>query len=383
VAFKERFILERAVFKSDRYLDVDAVRGMLIVIMALDHANYFVAQQHSLGEYWGGPYPTYSGSIAFLTRLITHLAAPGFFLLMGVGMILFAKSRQRRGWNRWSVVRHFWVRGAILIIIQLLIVNRAWELSPGGWGMQYYIGVLFALGGTMILASMLLWLDSRLLIAITLLLFVGTELTHPDPNQWNLINQTPITLLFVYPGGDQALWSNYPIVPWLELVTFGLVFGSWLADDSDRAYRRGLILGGVFLLLFVLIRYLDGFGNIRPRAGASWIDFFNLVKYPPSMVFTFLTTGINLVLLWLFCRISMGKAAILEPLAIFGRTPLFFYLLHLFLYAALGRLLAPNGSSILKMYPTWVLGLIILFPLCIGYANVRQRRSLTHILRYL
>jgi len=249
--------------------------------------------------------------------------------------------------------------------------------------MQYYIGVLFALGGTMILASMLLWLDSRLLIAITLLLFVGTELTNPDPNQWNLINQTPITLLFVYPGGDQALWSNYPILPWLELVTSGLVFGSWLADDSDRAYRRGLILGGVFLLLFVLIRYLDGFGNIRPRAGASWIDFFNLVKYPPSMAFTFLTTGINLVLLWLFSRISMGKAGILEPLAIFGRTPLFFYLLHLFLYAALGRLLAPNGSSILKMYPTWVLGLIILFPLCIGYANVRQRRPLTHILRYL
>ncbi len=376
-------VLGRAVFKSDRYLAVDAVRGLLIVIMALDHANYFVAQQHSSGEYWGGPYPTYSGSIAFLTRLITHLAAPGFFLLMGVGMILFAKSRQGRGWNRWSLVRHFWVRGAILIILQLLIVNRAWELSPGGWGVQYYIGVLFALGGTMILASLLLWLDSRVLIAITILLFVGTELTHPDQNLWNLINQSPITLLFVYPGGDQALWSNYPILPWLELVTFGLVFGSWLADDSGQAYRRGLVLGGVFLFLFVFIRYWDGFGNIRPRAGASWIDFLNLVKYPPSMVFTFLTTGINLVLLWLFSRISMGKAAILEPLAIFGRSPLFFYLLHLFLYAALGRLLAPNGSPILKMYPIWVLGLIILFPLCIGYANVRQRRSLTHILRYL
>jgi uncharacterized membrane protein len=235
----------------------------------------------------------------------------------------------------------------------------------------------------MILASMLLWLDPRVLIAITLLLFVGTELIHPDPIQWNLITSTPANLMLVYPGGDQVLWSNYPILPWLELVTFGLVFGYWLANDPDGAYRRGLILGGAFLLLFLLLRYLDGFGNIRPRAGATWIDFFNLVKYPPSMTFTLFTTGANLIALWLFYRAARARVVLLQPLALFGRTPLFFYLLHLFLYAFLGRLFSPGGSSILAMIPVWLLGLVILFPLCIWYAHVRQRRPLSLFLRYL
>jgi uncharacterized membrane protein len=189
--------------------------------------------------------------------------------------------------------------------------------------------------------------------------------------------------MFVYPGGDQVLWSNYPILPWLELVTFGLVFGYWLADNPARAYRRGVILGIIFLLLFLAIRYLDGFGNIRPREGATWIDFFNLVKYPPSMAFTFLTTGVNLIALWLFYRVARGTAALLQPLALFGRTPLFFYLLHLFLYAFLGRLFAPGGSSIPAMIPVWLLGLVILFPLCIWYAHVRQHRPLNLFLRYL
>ena len=371
------------VFETKRHLAVDALRGLLIVVMALDHANYFVAQQHSSGEYWGGPFPFYGESLSFLTRLVTHMAAPGFFMLMGVGMFLFARSRERKGWSRWAVIRHFWVRGILLIVLQLLVVNRAWELSPGGWGPQFYFGVLFALGGTMILASMLLWLDARILITITLLLFVGTELIHPDPNQWNLIASTPINLIFVYPGGDQTLWSNYPIMPWLEVVTFGLVFGNWLANDPDRAYWRGLILGGIFLFLFLLLRYLDGFGNIRPRAGATWIDFFNLVKYPPSMAFTLLTTGVNLIALWLFYRVARGTAALLQPLALFGRTPLFFYMLHLFLYAFLGRLFAPGGSSILAMIPDWLLGLVILFPMCIWYAKVRQHRPLGLLLRYL
>ena len=371
------------VFETKRHLAVDALRGLLIVVMALDHANYFVAQQHSSGEYWGGPFPFYGESLPFLTRLVTHLAAPGFFMLMGVGMFLFARSRQRKGWSRWAVIRHFWFRGAILITLQLLVVNRAWELSPGGWGPQFYFGVLFALGGTMILASMLLWLDPRVLITITLLLFVGTELIHPDPNQWNLITSTPINLMFVYPGGDQILWSNYPILPWLELVTFGLVFGNWLADNPNRAYRRGLILGAVFLFLFLLLRYLDGFGNIRPRGGVTWIDFFNLVKYPPSMTFTFFTTGANLIALWLFYLVARARAALLQPLALFGRTPLFFYVLHLFLYAVLGRLFAPGGSSILAMIPFWLLGLIILIPLCTWYSQVRQRRPLSLFLRYL
>ena len=112
--------------KPSRLLAVDALRGMIIVFMALDHANYFVAQKHPTSEIWDGMYPVYYDTLTFLARLVTHFAAPGFFLLMGVGMFLFARSRSQRGWSRWAIIRHFLVRGVLLIALQLLIVNRAW-----------------------------------------------------------------------------------------------------------------------------------------------------------------------------------------------------------------------------------------------------------------
>lgn len=367
--------------KSNRLLAVDALRGLIIVVMALDHANHFVAQKHPTGEQWGGPFPIYRDSFSFLTRFITHLAAPGFFFLMGVGMLLFAKSRRRQGWSRWAVIRHFVLRGLLLILLQFILVNRAWELSPGGWILGNYVGVLFALGGTMILASFLLWLQPRYLLAITVVLFLGTELMHPAPGIWSSVNPSLIDLLFIFSGGDLSLWSNYPILPWLELVTFGLVFGYWLDEDSKQAFNRGLWLGIVFLFAFALLRLLDSFGNIRPRAGDSWIDFLNVVKYPPSMVFTLLMTGMNLIILWLFSKLAKARSIILEPLAVFGRAPLFFYVLHLFLYAALGYLFAPRGTSIIAMYPYWLLGLILLYPLCLWYGRVKQRKALTSLWR--
>ena len=82
---------------QNRLLPVDALRGLIIVFMALDHANYFIAQQHSSGEHWGGVLPAYTDGLAFLTRFITHLSAPGFFFLMGVGMVLFAQKRSQTG----------------------------------------------------------------------------------------------------------------------------------------------------------------------------------------------------------------------------------------------------------------------------------------------
>jgi uncharacterized membrane protein len=141
---------EGLIQKATRLLPVDALRGLIILFMALDHANHFIAHKHSSGEYWTGGFPIYTDALAFLTRLVTHLSAPGFFFLMGVGMVLFARSRRERGWSTVEILKHFWIRGALLVALQLLIVNRAWEMSPGGWGINIYIGVLVALGGTMI-----------------------------------------------------------------------------------------------------------------------------------------------------------------------------------------------------------------------------------------
>jgi uncharacterized membrane protein len=369
-------------YKTSRLLPLDALRGLIMVLMALDHANHFIAQQHSPGEYWGGGFPIYHDAFPFLTRLVTHLCAPGFFFLMGVGMVLFAHSRRKHGWSEWAIIRHLLIRGGLLIALQLLVVNRAWELSAGGWGLELYIGVLFALGGTMILGSLLLWLKPEVLLALTIVFVLGAELLTPDPSLWNQVFQ-PLNRLLLVPGGNLALWVNYPVLPWLELVTFGMVFGHWLVDDPQKAFEWALKLGAAFILAFLVLRYFDGFGNIRPRAGNTWFDFLNPVKYPPSITFNLLTMGVNLITMGLFARASAGLKRFFQPLIVFGRTPLFFYLTHLFLYAGLGLWLTPHGTSIPKMYPHWLLGLLILYPLCLWYGQLKHRQPANSILRFI
>jgi uncharacterized membrane protein len=369
-----------------RLFAVDALRGLIIIFMAIDHANLFVAHKHSPGEYWGTGFPVYYDSLAFLTRFITHLAAPGFFFLMGVGMFLFADYRQTRGWGKWPVIRHFLIRGIVLIAIQELIVNRAWELASDGWS-SIYIGVLFALGGTMIIGSFLLWLKPVYLLVLSVVLFIGTEFLVPAPELWgtfqysNLIDY--LNPILIFPSGNQNLWSNYPILPWLELVVFGILFGHWLVRDQKQAYNGALKIGLGFLLAFLAIRSLNGFGNILPRMGNTWIDFFNLVKYPPSITFTLLTMGLNLILLGLFAKANEKVQLFFYPLVVYGQAPLFFYIVHLFLYAGLGMWLAPEGTSIAAMYPYWLLGLLILLPVCYLYGKLRNRPQANAVLRFL
>ena len=368
-----------------RLFAVDALRGLIIVFMALDHANMFIAHKHSPGEYWGSGFPIYYDLLAFLTRFVTHFSAPGFFFLMGVSMLLFADARQKRGWGKWAVISHFLIRGVILIAIQVLLVNQAWELSGDGWP-TIYIGVLFALGSAMIISSLLLWLKPIYLLLLAAALFIGTEFLVPAPELWGTFQFTNpndyIKAIWIFPSGNATLWSNYPILPWLELVVFGILFGKWILKDQKQAYSGAFKIGLGFLLAFVVIRYLDGFGNILPRMGNTWIDFLNLVKYPPSITFSLLTMGINLVVLGLFSTANEKVQIFFSPLVVYGRAPLFFYVIHLFLYAGLGLWLAPEGTSLLAMYPYWLLGLLLLFPVCFLYGRLKQRPQVNRVLRY-
>jgi len=365
---------------ANRLFALDALRGLIIILMALDHANHFVAQQHSSGEYWSGTLPSYDNGWAFLVRLVTHLAAPGFFFLMGAGMTLFTLSSQRQDWSKWAFLRHFWLRGLILIVLQLMLVNRAWEWSPDSWQVDIYIGVLFALGATMIVGSLLLWLPTKWLLGLSALVVAGTAVFFPSTTP--LYQSRPIlNALLLIPAGDQSIWVNYPIIPWLGLVTFGMAYGHWLRRDSKQAFRRAWQIGLAFLLVFFILRLFNGFGNLQHITNDDWIAFFNVVKYPPSLTFILLTMGINLCLLATFSHVGTRGEKYFQPLLVFGRVPLFFYIIHLFLYAALGNWLTPDGTSLLIMVGYWLLGLLILYPLCLGYGRFKQGRSPNSIWR--
>jgi uncharacterized membrane protein len=367
---------------QSRIVALDALRGLLMVLMALDHTSYFVAKAHSPGEYWGGPFPSYDRALPFLVRLVTHPAAPGFAFLMGASMVLFAASRRRSGWSSLSIAKHFLIRGALLIALQFLVVNVAWRLVSPSASAAPYAGVLFALGSGMIVAAPLVRLRPVCLLALGIALATAVVASTPDSSQWSQPQPQVVRLLLV-PGGDDTLWVNYPVLPWLGLTLAGMAFGGWLRDDRARASSWTLPVGLACLAAFGAVRIVNGFGNLRAWDGGSWIDFLNVVKYPPSIAFALLAMGANLVALGALFRAPGVMRWILHPLIVFGRTPLLFYVTHLFLYAGLGWALAPRGTSIPAMLPVWLLGLAILYPLCRLFGRIKASSPPKSVLRYV
>jgi uncharacterized membrane protein len=374
--------------KSSRMLPLDSLRGFIIVLMALDHANSFIAHGKLEMEQWADQFPTYGGdALIFLTRFVTHLAAPGFFFLMGASMVLFSTSRRERGWSNWRITYHFVIRGVLLILLQLLVENPAWQIGQPPSPTALF-GVLYGLGVAMIVGALLVRLPAKWLAGLGALLIVATELLLPDAGS-GMIEYAPALRLWLLPGYAPVpgltpdIFVAYSAMTWLGVAALGMAYGRWLKADREQAYRGAFWLGVAALLLFIPIRLLDGFGNIRPVQEDGWIGFLNVVKYPPSITFLLLTLGGDLLLLSLFAQAAERTTVGLQQLAVFGRVPLFFYLIHLYLYGYIGQWIDPDGIGIPRMFPYWLLGLVILFPVCWLYGRFKHNRSPHSLWRFL
>lgn len=377
---------------GQRWLALDALRGLIMVLMAIDHAAYFVAQRHP-AEYWGVPLPQYDSALAFLTRFVTHVCAPGFFFLLGTGMILFAQSRRSLGWSEGKIARFFAVRGGLLILLQLNIENPAWLLGPsdlalgpgGGGEIWLHFGVLYALGAAMIVGIALLRLATAGLIAVSVSALLLTQFLIPSPDHV-AVQYAPLLRLLLIPG-QSGIWSvMYPVVPWLGFAGLGMAFGRELSHRRSRAFAWTSAGGVICLLLFVALRAAGGFGNFHAPPGSGWIDFLNVTKYPPNLAFALLTLGLNLLLLRLFWDSGPRLATWGSPLLTFGRTALFFYLVHLYLYAVAGKIVGvwqPGGAGFGLMYAVWALGLLALYPLCRAYGRFKRTKAPDSLWRLL
>ena len=379
----------------ERISALDTHRGFIMVLMAIDHASYFIARVHS-AEFWGIALPVYSTAYWFWTRWITHLCAPGFFFLMGIGMILFADARRKVGWEEGRITRFFVTRGLLLIFMQLFVENPAWILGAltvnpgvmvirvgvpgGGTRGMIYIGVLFALGGTMVFWAFVRRVSPWFIAVISLSAILVTQFVTPSSHHAATL-YPPLLRLLLIPGHTHIWQVFYPVVPWLGVSGLGLLFGEILKRDTRLAARVAIWVGLAFWVLFITIRSIGGFGNLNEVPG-EWIGFLNVTKYPPSLAFLTMTLGMNLLLMGVWRWTEPYLRGRYQPLLVFGRAALFFYLLHLWVYSLLG-LFFRAGSDLVTMYGLWLLGLVILYPISCWFNRFKGYKPVTSLWRFL
>lgn len=377
---------------------VDLLRGLVMIAMALDHTRAYF---HSGAIHGHDPLNLASTSYpVFLTRWITHFCAPVFIFLAGTGAFL----SQTRGRTRRELSWFLVTRGAWLIALDLTLVH--WF----GWAFQVnthlFLGiVLWALGWSMVALAALVHLPLAALATFSLALIVGhNALDGIAPASWGgaawlwqvLHAGGPIAL-----GPDVTLWVGYPLIPWIGVMGAGYAFGQLL--QRDRAARRRLVfrIGLAAALAFVALRFANVYGDPRPwsaqpRAGFTLLSFLDCTKYPPSLCYVLMTLGPALMLLaWLDRE---PAPAALRPAIVFGRVPMFYYLLHIPLIHAtalaietlrfgaapwliglpFGPLQTPRpataGFSLPVVYLAWLAIVAALYPLCRWFADVKRRR---------
>jgi uncharacterized membrane protein len=367
-----------------------------MILMAIDHASASIARQHA-AEFWSGAMSAYDSAFPFLTRLITHLCAPGFFFLMGAGIYWMSAARLESGAPISALVRRTALRGfAIFLIGQLLeapvmfvqsfleppavSLNRITAPPPGD-GTELYWGLitLSGLGMVMMVCAMLLRFRPWVWLLVSALCIAATNSLLPAsgrPGSW-------LVALLLAPGIADHVIVVYPVIPWLAAGSAGMFFACWWRKDPARAARLVWLPGAVLLLAGLALRAAGGWGNIRLPRDSSWIEFLNNVKYPPSLVFLCLALGAGLLLIALLARLPGRFHSERSPLIVFGQTPLFFYIAHFYLLVACALIFFRKPLSLEAAYLVWGAVLAALYPVCAWYRDFKLGKPRESLWRML
>jgi uncharacterized membrane protein len=376
---------------------VDLVRGLIMVLMTLDHTR----------DYFGmpGANPTDLASTSpalFFTRWITHFCAPTFFLLTGTGAYLSLSKQTPRQLSRFLFTRGLW-----LIVLELVVLRFFMQFN-----VDYkatVITVLWALGWSMITLSALVFLRPAIVAVFGLALIVGHNLLD------GIRSANPIWSILHSPGfllntPDHVVLLSYPLIPWIGVTAVGYALGQIYAWPAERR-RQWLLRAGIAVTAaFFVLRGINVYGDpvkwaVQKSTAFTLISFFNLNKYPPSLLFLLMTLGPVL----LFLRAVDGKTpSALKPAMIIGKVPMFYFLVHfpLIHLLAVAACYALNGSahwmfespsldkfpfttppvwgfSLPVVYLVWATVVITCYPLSRWYAGVKRRRTDLWWLSYL
>lgn len=393
---------------KQRIYSVDLLRGIVMMIMLLDHTREFV---HA-GAMQSDPTDPATTTVAiFFTRWITHFCAPVFVFLSGTSIYL----QRLNGKTNSELSRLLWTRGLWLIFLEFTVIRFliVFNLDYTFFGMAQ---VIWVIGVSMIVMAALIYAPVRVVgiagVAMIALhnLLDGLQVppniafaNSPPPSLWQSIwialHQVGIVPM---PGTTSQIFFAYPLIPWVGVMMAGYAFGKIYGRDGE--WRRALLfkLGTVLTLLFFAVRLINTYGDPVPwqyQASnvGSVLSFFNVTKYPPSLLFLLMTLGPALLVLSLTESID-GNALWQRVCITFGRVPMFYYLLQWLVAHTSGVLLgylagidvsylfnnllemgqaAPPGYgfSLGVVYAVWIVGLIILYPICKWWSSVKQRNK--------
>jgi uncharacterized membrane protein len=376
--------------KRIRIESIDIVRGVVMILMALDHTRDFFGNS--------GINPTDPATTTvplFFTRWVTHFCAPTFCLLTGTGAFLAGRRKSTSELSRFLLTRGLW-----LIFLELLVSRGlGWQFN-----FDYHVTmlvVLWSLGWSMIVLSGLVYLPMTVIAAFGVVMIATHNLLDSEPWMnwfWSILHVPNV--LVATPRF--TVFEAYPLIPWVGVTAVGYALGQVYGWPAERRRAFLLRLGLALTAAFVVLRAINFYGDplrwsMQKSAAFTVLSFLNTTKYPPSLLFLSMTLGPALLFLW---SVDAGTPRLLRPALIFGKVPMFYYLLHIPLihllaiavcYARYGQMHwmfeSPNlasfpitpppgwGYSLPIVYLVWVVVVVTLYPLCRWFAGVRQRRS--------
>lgn len=390
---------------SERISSIDLLRGIVMVIMALDHVRMYFG----LGTWYAEPTNLVTTTpLLFFTRWITHFCAPVFIFLAGTSAFLAGIKKA----NQKELAKFLFTRGLWFVIAEIIIITFAWTFD-----VTYsliILQVIWAIGISMIVLSGLIFLSDRTILIFGLLLVFGHNLFDNIRAQgasffdrlWKILHQ-PDTLIL----NGKFVDVLYPIMPLIGLMALGYVFGNLYRKEfpANQRKRYLLFMGFGGTALFIFLRWFNLYGDPTIFWAAqdtqifTWLSFLNVTKYPMSLQFMLMTIGPALIFLSIFDS-STPKSS--HPLLTFGRVPFFFYVLHLYLIHTLavialiisGRTwheyilsasslrsgtLFDFGFNLGVVYLVWILVLVLLYPLCRWYQKYKENNANKWWLSYI
>jgi uncharacterized membrane protein len=381
-----------------RLSNIDMLRGLAIVLMAIDHTRDMVM----LGEVLDPMTMPNPSPELYLTRWITHFCAPIFVLLAGTSAGLMATRKPK---NELAVF--LGTRGLWLIFVEVCVISTIWTVSPfsgleplGGSTLVVF-QVIWAIGASMIALAGFQYLGVRTCFILGSVILLGHNLVDPfwpigdmfggtDPMWYGLHSQASFKV------GHIFLIVGYPIIPWIGVMLFGFGTASVFQKEAAQRDRILLMAGLAMIAVFFVLRAVGLYGDPNPWQSqpegslATALDFMNVTKYPPSLLFMLITCGPMIIICSLADRMSGWFK---DTLVMFGRVPFAFYIAHWALLRVMSLILAKiqgvelssmltffhffpadYGLSLPGVFGVWVLVLVILYPFCRWVAEMKARR---------